>query len=103
MSILGEVRITNLHCLQQFQQDKGFTEVIDVECRLFGNAGGKAHIRASLHVHTATFADEKWKLITLMCSHMADYDTLFAPSCGSVGDFTDIKRDAEGHLEITSV
>ena len=50
MSILGEVRITNLHCLQQFPQDKGFTEVIDVECRLSGNAGGKVHIRASLRV-----------------------------------------------------
>ena len=101
MSILGEVRITNLHCLQQFPQDKGFTEVIDVECRLSGNAGGKEHIRASLHVHTATFDDEKWKLITLMCSRMADYHNLFAPSCGSVGDFTDIKQDAEGNLAIS--
>ena len=81
---------------------KGFTEVIDVECRLSGNAGGKAHIRASLHVHTATFDDEKWKLITLMCSHMADYNTLFAPSCSSVGGFTDIKIDADANLEITS-
>ena len=92
----------NLHCLQQFPQDKGFTEVIDVECRLSGNAGGKVHIRASLHVHTATFDDEKWKLITLMCSHMADYNNVFAPACGSVGDFTDTKQDAEGNLEITS-
>ena len=102
MSILGEVRITHLHCLQQFPQDKGFTEVIDVERRLSGNAGGKVHIRASLHVHTATFDDEKWKLITLMHSHMADYNNLFAPSCGSAAAFSDIKQDAEGNLEITS-
>ena len=92
MSILGEVRITNLHCLQQFPQDKGFTDVIDVECWLSGNAGGKVHLRASIHVRTATFDDEKWKLITLMCSHMVNYNDLFAPSCGSVGEFTDIKQ-----------
>ena len=29
-------------------------------------------------------------------------NTLFAPSCGSVGDFTDIQQDAEGNLAITS-
>ena len=102
MSILGEVRITHLKCLQRFTQDMGAAEVIDVECRISGNAGGKAHIRASLHVRTVTFDDEKWKIITLMCSHMAGYDTLFAPSCGSVGDFTDIQLDEEGNLAITS-
>ena len=102
LSILGEVRIKGLRCLQQFPQDKELSEVIDIECQLSGNAGGRAHIRASLHVHTATFDNEKWQLITLMCSHMADYYTLFAPSCGSVGDFTDIKIDADGNLEITS-
>ena len=32
----------------------------------------------------------------------ADYNNLFAPSCGSVRDFIDIKQDAEGNLEITS-
>ena len=78
------------------------TQEKKVECRISANAGGKAHIRASLHVRTATFDDEKWKLITLMCSHMTSYDALFAPSCGSVGDFTDIKQDAEGNLAITS-
>ena len=66
------------------------TEVIDVKCQIAGNAGGKAPIRASLRIRTVTFHDEKWKIITLMCSHVAGYKTLFAPSCGSVGDFTDI-------------
>ena len=37
-----------------------------------------------------------------MCSYMAGYETLFAPSCGSVGDFIDIQHDAEGNLAITS-
>ena len=62
MSILGEVRITGLRCLQQFTQDQGFTDVVDVECRLSGNAEGKVHIRASLHIRTATFGNEEWKL-----------------------------------------
>ena len=101
MSILGEVRITGLRCLQQFTQDQGFTDVIDVERRLSGNAGGKVHIRASLHIRTATFDNEEWKLITLVCSHYARYEALFAPSCGSVGDFTDIKQDAEGNQAVT--
>ena len=102
MSILGEVRITNLKCVQRFPQDMGATEVIDVKCQIAGNAGGKAPIRASLHIRIVTFDDEKWKIITLMCSHMAGYETLFAPRCGSVGDFTDIQQDEEGNLAITS-
>ena len=101
MSILGEVRVTHLQCMQRFTQDMGAAEVIDVQCRIAGNAGGKATIRASLHFRTATFDDEKWKIITLMCSHYASYYKLFAPSCGSVGDFTDIQQDADGNLAIT--
>ena len=30
MSILGEVQIKGLRCLQQFPQDNGLSEVIDV-------------------------------------------------------------------------
>ena len=102
MSILGEVRVTHLKRMQRFTQDMGAAEVIDVQCRIAGNAGGKANIRASLRIRTATFDDERWKIITLMCSHYASYYTLFAPSCGSVGDFTDIQQDADGNLAITS-
>ena len=100
MSILGEVCITHLRCIQRHKQDNGHTEVIDVSCRLSGNAGGKMPIRASIHVHTTTFDGEQWQLITLMCSHYANYYTMFAPSCGSVGEFTDIQQDAAGHLAI---
>ena len=60
------------------------------------------HIHASIHVRTATFDDEKWKLITLMRSYMVNYNDLFAPRCGSVGEFTDIREDAEGNLALTS-
>ena len=81
-------------------QDDGHTEVFDISCRLAGNAGGQTPIRASIHVHTTTFESEEWRLITLMCSHYARYETLFAPSCGSVGDFIDIQQDAAGNLAI---
>ena len=93
--------VTRLKCVQQCTQDMGAAEVIDVQCRIAGNAGGTAN-SASLHIRTATFDDEKWNIITLMCSHYVNYYTLFAPSCGSVGDFTDIQQDAEGNLAITS-
>ena len=105
MSILGEVQVAKLKCLQQFPQDNGLTEVFEVECWMSGNAQGKVQVRASIHVRTATFNDEKWKLITLMCSHYAypaHYTQLFAPSCGSIGDFTDIMMDADGKLAITN-
>ena len=100
MSILGEVCISHLRCIQRHMQDDGQTEVFDISCRLTGNAGGQAPIRASIHVHTTTFDGEDWRLITLMCSHCARYETLFAPSCGSVGDFLDITQDVDGNLAI---
>ena len=92
MSILGEVRVSHLKCVQRFTQDMGATDVIDVKCRIAGSAGGKATIRASLHIRTVTFDDEEWKIITLMCCYMAGYETLFAPSCGSVDDFIFFSR-----------
>ena len=104
MSTLGEVQITKLQCLQQFPQDHGLTEVLDIECWVSGNAQGKVRVRASIHARIATFDDEKWKWITLMCSHFAypaNYIELFAPSCGSIGDFTDIKQYEDGTLAIT--
>ena len=91
MSILGEVCISHLRCIQRRVQDDGHTEVFDISCRLAGNAGGQAPIRASIHVHTTTFDGEEWRLITLMCSHYARYETLFAPSCGSVTFLTSNK------------
>ena len=60
-------------------------------------------MRASVHARIAIFDDEQWKLITLMCSHFAypaNYIDLFAPSCGSIWDFTDIKQDQDGGFSI---
>ena len=49
------------------------------------------------------FDEEEWRIITLTVGHMdsrfqyTDID-LFAPSCGSIGDFTDIKKYDEGYV-----
>ena len=43
-------------------------------------------------------------LFTLMCNHFAypaNYATIFAPSCGSIGAFTDVKQLEDGTLAIT--
>ena len=40
-------------------------------------------------------------IITLMVEHLDSqlkYTDLFAPSCGSIGDFTDIKKFDEGYV-----
>ena len=88
MSIIGEVQITKMHCLQQFTQDNGLTEIHDLDCWISGSAQGTVHVRVSIHARIAAFDDEKWKLITLMCGHFAhpsNYTDIFAPSCGSMG------------------
>ena len=103
MSILGEVQITKLKRLQRFPQDNGLTDVIEMDCWIAGNAQGQEHVRASIHVRSVTFDDGDWKLITLMCSHFAfpdNYTGLFAPSCGSIGEFTDITCREDGTLAI---
>ena len=96
MSIIGEVQITKMHCIQQFTQDNGLTEIQDIDCWISGSAQGTVRVRVSIHARFATFDDE---LITLMCGHFAhpsNYTGIFAPSCGSIGDFTDIKQYEDG-------
>ena len=59
-----------------------------------------AGVRASIHTFFATFDDEEWRIITLFVNHLdskTKYIDLFAASCGSIGDFTDIKLRDEGY------
>ena len=58
-------------------------------------------MKASIHTILTSFDDEEWKIITLMVEHLDSqlkYTDLFAPSCGSIGDFTDIKKYEEGYV-----
>ena len=70
------------------------------ECKVIGKADGCARVKASILTHITTFDEEEWKIITLFVAHLDSqlrYTNLFAPSCGSIGEFTDIKKYDEGH------
>ena len=57
-------------------------------------------MKASIHTLITTFDDEEWRIITLFVNHLDSqlkYIDIFAPSCGSIGDFTDIKKLDEGY------
>ena len=76
------------------------------ECKIVGKAEGLARVRASIHTFFVTFDDEEWRIITLFVNHLdskTKYIDLFAASCGSIGDFTDIKLDDEGYAIGASV
>ena len=63
------------------------------ECKITGNGNGIAQIKASIHTVIESFDDEEWRIITLTVRHLdsqTKYTDLFAPSCGSIGDFTNI-------------
>ena len=69
------------------------------ECKIIGKAEGLARVKASIHTLFTTFDDEEWRIITLFVNHLDSrlkYTDLFAASCGSLGDFTDIKQSEEG-------
>ena len=71
------------------------------ECEVTGTAEGRARVKVSIHTILSTFHNEEWSIITLMVEHLdsqSQYTDLFAPSCGSIGDFTDIKKYDEGYV-----
>ena len=54
----------------------------------------------------ATFDTEKWRLITILngsYDHTTEYRDLFADSCGSIGNFIDIKKNEDGTLAIPEI
>ena len=76
------------------------------ECEVTGTAEGRARVKASIHTILSTFDEEEWSIVTLMVDHpdsQLKYTDLFAPSCGSIGDFTDIKKFEEGYVVPTKM
>ena len=72
------------------------------ECKITGTGQGSARIKASIHTRLESFDEEEWRIITLTVGHMDSrfqYTDLFAPSCGSIGDFTDIFTDVQKYDE----
>ena len=87
------------HPIASFQQ--GRYVIRPFECKITGKAQGCARVKASIHTILTSFDDEEWRIITLFVEHLDSqlkYTDLFAPSCGSIGDFTDIKKYGEGYV-----
>ena len=95
MAIKGEVHVRKLRHLPIASFNGGRYVIRPFECEVSGTAEGRARVKASIHTILSTFHNEEWSIITLMVEHLdsqSKYTDLFAPSCGSIGDFTDIKR-----------
>ena len=87
------------HPIASFNQ--GRYVIQPFECEVIGKAEGRARVKASIHTLLTSFDDKEWKIITLMVGHLDSqlkYTDLFAPSCGSIGDFTDITKYEEGYV-----
>ena len=101
MAIKGEVHVRKLRHLPIASFSGGQYVIRPFECEVTGTAEGRARVKASIHTILSTFHNEEWSIITLMVEHLdsqSKYTDLFAPSCGSIGDFTDIKKYDEGYV-----
>ena len=80
--------------IQKYQQlNAGFS----------GSAQGHTRVKVNIHCRFAIFDEEEWRLITMTCGHFdhaTQYTDLFAASCGSIGDFTDVKKHADDTFAI---
>ena len=100
MAIKGEVHVKSMVWLPKISLNDGRYVIRPFECKIVGKAEGLARVRASIHTLFANFDDEEWRIITLFVNHLDSkfkYTDLFAASCGSLGDFTDIKQGDDGY------
>ena len=101
MAIKGEVHVRKVLHLPIASFNGGQYVIRPFECEVTGKAAGRAIVKASIHSILSTFDDEEWSIITLMVEQLDSqlkYTDLFAPSCGSIGDFIDIKKYEEGYV-----
>ena len=106
MAIKGEVHVRKLRRLPIASFNGGQYVIRPFECEVTGTAEGRARVKASIHTFLTTFHSEEWSIITLMVEHLdsqSQYTDLFAPSCGSIGDFTDIAKYDEGYVVPTAM
>ena len=97
----GEVHVRKVLHLPIASFNGGRYVIRPFEREVTGKADGRARVKASIHTILSTFDDEEWSIITLMVEHLDSqlkYTDLFAPSCGSIGDFTDMKKYEEGYV-----
>ena len=100
MAIKGEVHVKSMVWHPKISLNEGRYVIRPFECKIIGTAEGCERVRASIHTLLTTFDDEEWRIITLVVNHLDShlkYTDLFAASCGSIGDFTDIKKLEAGY------
>ena len=100
MAIKGEVHVKSMIWAPTISLNDGRYVIRPFECKIIGQAEGLARVKASIHTFSTTFDDEAWRIITLFVNHLDSklkYTDLFAASCGSLGEFTDIKQSDEGY------
>ena len=100
MAIKGEVHVKSMVWHPKISLNEGRYVIRPFECKITGTAEGCERVRASIHTLLTTFDDEEWRIITLVVNHLDShlkYTDLFAASCGSIGDFTDIKKLEAGY------
>ena len=100
MAIKGEVHVKSMVWSPKISLNDGRYVIRPFECKIVGKAKGLARVRASIHTLFAIFDDEEWRIITLFFNHLDSkfkYTDIFAASCGSIGDFTDIKQGDDGY------
>ena len=97
----GEVHVQKLNWLPIASLNQGRYVIRPFECKVTGKAEGCARVKASIHTLLTSFGNEEWRIITLFVGHLDSwlkYTDLFAPSCGSIGEFIDIVKDDEGYV-----
>ena len=100
MAIKGEVHVKSMVWHPKISLNEGRYVIRPFECKIIGTAEGCERVRASIHTHLTTFDDEEWRIITLVVNHLDShlkYTDLFAASCGSIGEFTDIQKLQAGY------
>ena len=103
MSIIGEVTISKVCKLKQHKLEDGRSEILPFRCTVSGSAKGKAKCYVHIYKRHATFDNEHWHLISLLrgpFDHTTGLRDLFAESCESIGDFTDIHVYQDGTYAI---
>ena len=103
MAIKGEVHVKSMIWAPKISLNDGRYVIRPFEGKIIGQAEGLARVKASIHTLFNTFDDEEWRIITLFVNHLDSqlkYTDLFAASCGSLGEFTDIKQSEEGYARL---
>ena len=93
MAIKEEVHVKSMVWMPKISLHDGRYVIRPFECKIIGKVEELARVKAIIHTLSTTFDDEEWRIITLFVNHLDSrlkYTDLFAASCGSLGDPTEL-------------